>query len=160
MTKTKNASQIVSFFFFNRGHSNFLGLHFWFALILGRRETITLYSPHTYLRFLDLVSFWNEIFSVIPFAPCIHTNQPIDPIRAHVVCPNKQIALTYKKLVSQRELSSLIPVPVYPTLRRCYNSLKTERICKLSYSQTRSSVPVANELMNSFTEKWFRLLIQ
>ena len=28
------------------------------------------------------------------------------------------------------------------------------------YSQTRSSVPVANELMNSFTEKWFRLLIQ
>ena len=29
-----------------------------------------------------------------------------------------------------------------------------------SYSQTRSSVPVANELMNSFTEKWFRLLIQ
>ena len=29
-----------------------------------------------------------------------------------------------------------------------------------NYSQTRSSVPVANELMNSFTEKWFRLLIQ
>ena len=29
-----------------------------------------------------------------------------------------------------------------------------------SYSQTRSSVPVANELMNSITEKWFRLLIQ
>ena len=28
------------------------------------------------------------------------------------------------------------------------------------YSQTRSSVPVANELMNSFTEKWFRLLIE
>ena len=28
------------------------------------------------------------------------------------------------------------------------------------YSQTKSSVPVANELMNSFTEKWFRLLIQ
>ena len=31
---------------------------------------------------------------------------------------------------------------------------------KSCYSQTRSSVPVANELMNSFTEKWFRLLIQ
>ena len=42
-------------------------------------------------------------------------NQPVDPIRAHVVCPKKQIALNYKKLVSQRELSSLIPVPVYTT---------------------------------------------
>ena len=29
-----------------------------------------------------------------------------------------------------------------------------------SYSQTRSSVPVANKVMNSFMEKWFRLLIQ
>ena len=28
------------------------------------------------------------------------------------------------------------------------------------YSQTRWSVPVANELINSLTEKWFRLLIQ
>ena len=28
------------------------------------------------------------------------------------------------------------------------------------YSQTRSSVPVANKLMNSLMEKWFRLLIQ
>ena len=35
-------------------------------------------------------------------------NQPIDPVRAHVVCPNKQIAL-----VSRRELCSMIPVPVY-----------------------------------------------
>ena len=31
---------------------------------------------------------------------------------------------------------------------------------KIIYSQTRSSVPVANELMNLFTEKCFRLLIQ
>ena len=30
----------------------------------------------------------------------------------------------------------------------------------LFYSQTRSSVPVANKLMNSLMEKWFRLLIQ
>ena len=29
-----------------------------------------------------------------------------------------------------------------------------------NYSQTRWSVPVANELINSLTEKWFRLLIQ
>ena len=30
----------------------------------------------------------------------------------------------------------------------------------LNFSQTRSSVPVADELMNSLTEKLFRLLIQ
>ena len=30
----------------------------------------------------------------------------------------------------------------------------------MAYSQTRWSVPVANELKNSLTEKWFRLLIQ
>ena len=74
--QNRKALQVVSFFsffFFNRGHSNFS----WFTLLLlRRRETIDYrYFPHTYLPFLELVSFWNEIFSVIPFAPCIHTKR-------------------------------------------------------------------------------------
>ena len=43
---------------------------------------------------------------------------------------------------------------------RCQAAVLALRIFQHRYSQTRSSVPVANELMNSFTEKWFRLLIQ
>ena len=45
----------------------------------------------------------------------------------------------------------------------CLVPLDCWRICaRLGsiYSQTRSSVPVANKLMNSLMEKWFRLLIQ
>ena len=96
MTKTKNASQIVSFFFLTVVIQIFLV--YTFDLLLGRRETITLYSPHTYLRFLELVSFWNEIFSVIPFAPCIHTkrtktNQLIQFVPMLFVPINKQLWL-------------------------------------------------------------------
>ena len=93
--KNKNASQIVSFYFFKPWLFKFF-LVYTFDLLLGRRETITLYSPDTYLRFLELVSFWNEIFSVIPFAPCIHTkrtktNQLIQFVPMLFVPINKQL---------------------------------------------------------------------
>ena len=70
--QNKKALQIVSFFFsFFRGHSKFS----WFTLLLLRRRETIYYFRHTYLPFLELVSFWKEIFSVIPFAPCIHTKR-------------------------------------------------------------------------------------
>ena len=62
-----------------------------------------------------------------------------------------QIILVAKKYISTcRNCSSV----------GCLKCVQFRYWFRLHYSQTRSSVPVANELMNSFTEKWFRLLIQ
>ena len=46
------------------------------------------------------------------------------------------------------------------SLRFALTGVRGVRSNPLNYSQTRSSVLVANKLMNSFLDKWFRLLIR
>ena len=42
----------------------------------------------------------------------------------------------------------------------CHRAFLYPKVLLFIYSQTRSSVPVANKLMNSLMKKWLRLLIQ